>query len=477
MMGAIVLSHRWLGIAFCLLFAMWFASGIVMHFVPFPVLTEAERFAGLAPVERGEAIMAVGGAVVASGITDATRVRLIRRSDGPVYLVSGPSRVRSVRASDGADASVKSPDVALAIVQDHARGRGLDVTHATIIARADYDQWSVPNGFDRHRPLFRIALGDAAGTEVYVSSRTGEVVLDTTRFERGWNLAGSVLHWIYPTVLRSDWPLWDRLVWTLSLLALIAAALGAVVGIVRIRLRGGLIGSPYRGWHALHHIVGLAATAFVLTWIFSGWLSMDHGRLFSRGQLTPAEAGVTNAVPDWRGAPSPYQQPLSTSAREVEWFAFNANVFRRDRTGLGSQTLTKAGQPTRDRQMAFLDEQDVLSLTTRIAAGCGVASVLADNDDYPAQSIVPGAPVYRSRCGDLWFDVDGADGSVLQRLDNSRRAYRWAYSALHTLDFPVLMAHPRLRDVLIVGLCALGLVFSVTGIVVGWRRLQAKFST
>src|ERR1700741_3723383 len=28
--------HRWWGVAFCLLFAMWFASGIVMHFAPFP---------------------------------------------------------------------------------------------------------------------------------------------------------------------------------------------------------------------------------------------------------------------------------------------------------------------------------------------------------------------------------------------------------------------------------------------------------
>src|SRR6185312_6321073 len=103
MMGAIVLLHRWLGIAFCLLFAMWFASGIVMHFVPFPSLTEAERFAGLAAVERQGSIMAVADAVSASGITDATRVRLIQRSDGPVYVVSGPSRLRAVRASDGAD--------------------------------------------------------------------------------------------------------------------------------------------------------------------------------------------------------------------------------------------------------------------------------------------------------------------------------------------------------------------------------------
>src|SRR5947209_11898787 len=106
MTGAIVLAHRWLGIAFCLLFAMWFATGIVMHFVPFPSLTEAERFAGLEPVEVGETITAVADAVAASGIADATRVRLTRRSNGPVYVVSGPSRLRAVRASDGRDASV-----------------------------------------------------------------------------------------------------------------------------------------------------------------------------------------------------------------------------------------------------------------------------------------------------------------------------------------------------------------------------------
>jgi hypothetical protein len=371
---------------------------------------------------------------------------------------------------------VALPDVALAVAQSHADRRGLDAVHAAIAARADYDQWSVPNSFDRHRPLFRIVLGDAAGTEIYVSSRTGEVVLDTIRSERGWNWAGSVLHWIYPTALRSNWALWDRVVWTMSLLASIAAVLGAVLGVVRIRLRGGLIGSPYRGWHALHHIIGLAATAFVLTWIFSGWLSMDHGRLFSRGQLTPTEAGVANTVPDWRAASSIDQRPMSSSVREIEWFAFNGSIYRRDRTGLGSQTLAKEGEPTRNQQAAFLDEQDALGLTKRLAAGCGAASVVADNDDYPARSIVPGAPVYRSRCGDLWFDIDGADGSVLQRLDASRRAYRWAYSALHTLDFPVLMAHPRLRDALIVGLCALGLVFSITGIVIGWRRLRATIA-
>lgn len=473
-MGAIILLHRWLGIAFCLLFAMWFATGIVMHFVPFPSLTEAERVAGLAPVDHAQVTIPASDAVAASGVADATRVRLIQRSDGPVYIVSGPSHLRAIRASGRGDASVTSPDIALAIAQEHARNRGFDAAGAVIVARADYDQWTVPNGFDRHRPLFRVALGDAAGTEVYVSSLTGEVVLDTTRNERAWNLVGSVLHWIYPTVLRSNWALWDSVVWTLSLLASIAALLGALLGISRIGIRGRQI-SPYRGWHALHHLIGLVATVFVLTWIFSGWLSMDHGRLFSRGQLTPAESDIMNAWPDWPVVSSFVRQPISSSAREVEWFAFNGDVYRRDRVALGSQILVRAGDAGRDRQTGLLSAHEVQDLTTRLAAGCDAPSVLADNDDYPARSIVAAAPAYRSRCGDLWFDIDSANGSVLQRLDASRRAYRWFYSALHTLDFPILVTHPLLRDVLIVSLCALGMLFSVTGIVIGWRRLRSSF--
>jgi hypothetical protein len=435
MMRAIVLLHRWLGVAFCLLFAMWFATGIVMHFVPFPSLTETERFAGLLPMDRAGTRLAVVDAVAASEIADATRVRLIQRSDGPVYVVSGPSRAGAVRASDGVDALVASSDVALAIARDHARSRGLDAARATIVARADYDQWSVPNGYDRHRPLFRVAFGDAAGTEVYVSSLTGEIVLDTTRSERTWNLVGSVLHWIYPTVLRSNWSLWDRVVWTLSLLALVAALLGSVLGLARIKPRGGLIGSPYRGWHALHHLVGLAAMVFVLTWTFSGWLSMDHGRLFSRGQLTSAESSVMNAPPNWTAAASFDQEPASPLAREIEWLAFNGNLYRRDRTALAAQTLVKAGDAPRDGPTGSLDLHEVQELTARLAAGCGGPSALADNDNYPARSTVPGAPVYRSYCGELWFDIDGTDGNLLQRLDSSRRAYRWVYGALHTLDF------------------------------------------
>src|ERR1700686_10215 len=107
-MKALVLLHRWLGVGVCLLFAMWFASGIVMHFVPFPSLTETERFAGLLPIDVPQLRHGADEAVVASHLRAARRGRLIRRADGPVYIVSGPSRPAVVRAADLSDAAVTS---------------------------------------------------------------------------------------------------------------------------------------------------------------------------------------------------------------------------------------------------------------------------------------------------------------------------------------------------------------------------------
>src|SRR6185436_5711999 len=145
MMRAIVLLHRWLGIAFCLLFAMWFATGIVMHFVPFPALTEAERIGGLLPIDVSQALHGPGEAITASGLGDATRVRLWQRPDGPAYLVTGAHRKAAIHAGDLADAGVTSAELALSIATSHARQRGLDASGAEVVERADYDQWTVPN--------------------------------------------------------------------------------------------------------------------------------------------------------------------------------------------------------------------------------------------------------------------------------------------------------------------------------------------
>jgi len=186
--------HRWWGVAFCLLFAMWFASGIVMHFVPFP------------------------------------------------------------------------PRIEQALA-------GIDMSRATT-RQIDYDQWTVSRDFDADRPLKRISLNDAAGTEIYLSTGSGQVVLTTTRNQRLANYAGSIAHWLYPTELRHHARAWRALVWWLSLVATLGAVLGVCLGLVRLGT-----GPAYRGLQRWHHVFGLIASPLVISWIFSGFLSMDDSLL------------------------------------------------------------------------------------------------------------------------------------------------------------------------------------------------------
>ncbi len=460
-MRALVLIHRWLGVAFCLLFAMWFASGMVMHFVPFPVLEESERVAGLAPFSPQNITIAPREALKALDVHKVRRMRLAAVGDRSAYIaMRNDGTVAALDAKTGKALNVNEA-LALASARAHAQARGLDSAHATITAHELHDQWSVPNGFDAHRPLYRVELGAAADTSLYMSSVTGQVVLDTNQVERAWNWAGSVLHWIYPTALRKYWSAWDGTVWWLSLVAMIGALSGTALGVMRLNK----LHSPFNGWMKWHHVMGLGCALFVLTWIFSGWLSMDHGRLFSRGAASSDDRmrieGRALSVTDL-----PQLDGVTKPVREIEWFPFAGQVMMRIIDHTGGREMREDTQSS-----PWLTEAQVAVAARTLGNACTYARVEAD-DAYPARAVAPNAPVYRVRCGETWFHIDGADGRVIEKLDASRRAYRWAFQALHTLDFPWLARRESLRTVLILVLCGGGLAFSLTGVVIGWRRLK-----
>ncbi|MGJ4957129.1 PepSY domain-containing protein [Bradyrhizobium sp. HKCCYLRH2015] len=474
MIRALILTHRWLSIPLGPLLVLWFATGIVMHYVPFPAQTESERFAALPVLDVAMSLHGPAEALAKAGIDHPDRIRLVQRMDGPVYVISTAGRSTAIHADTLATAEVSAPDIALSIARAAAQRRGLEADGAAVAALDDYDQWTVPNRFDVHRPLHRIALNDPVGTELYVSSRTGEVVLDTTRFERAWNYVGSVVHWIYPTILRKDWAAWNAAVWWLSLAAVVAAVSGALLGPMRLRYHEARLCSRYRGWHLWHHWAGLICMQFVLTWMVSGWLSMDHGRLFATGRLTPSEQAILVGAPNWTDATAGALAAVHGGVREIEWFAFGGRLYQRIRRAPSQQQISLLDGASARIVGRFLQPADVNAAASRLRGDCARSSEVEPGDDYPFVSDVPGAPVHRVICGDTWYQVDAASGAVLEKLDPSRRAYRWLYQALHTLDFPALLAQAALRTFLIVGLCAIGLVFSITGVVIGWRRLRMQ---
>ena len=458
----LILGHRWLGIGTGLFFATWVLSGLVMMYVPFPNLTEAARLAGL-PAIAWERVR-LGPDAALGFVQLPPDLSLGMRGDAPVYratLDTGERRV--VSAETGAVLGPLSGAEALALVRARG-GTGPNPTVTTI----HRDQWTVTARYDSLRPFHVVALDDPAGTERSVSQVTGAVALETTRFARGWNWLGSIPHWIYLTPLRARADLWrDVLLW-ISGIAVAGVLSGLVLGIWRLRLRRPYAAgvTPYRGMARWHHLFGIVGGVALLTFVTSGWLSMNPNRWFSGPSATPAmrtaHAGQASlpGLDALRGLASPgvVEVRFVGLAGQVHAVATDAEGRRRVEPPVSPDSLRAAAA-------RLLPEARLVAAETLTAY---------DAYWYPHHEIRM-LPVVRVRFDDpaaTWAYLDPETGEILMRLDRSGRLNRWLFSGPHRLDFAILTRHRPAWDLVLWTLNGLGAGVALTGIVLGWRRLR-----
>ena len=65
----LIYAHRWLGIAGCLVFVVWFVSGIVMMYERMPRLSPEERLARLERIDLSGVRVSLSEAARAAGVT------------------------------------------------------------------------------------------------------------------------------------------------------------------------------------------------------------------------------------------------------------------------------------------------------------------------------------------------------------------------------------------------------------------------
>jgi uncharacterized iron-regulated membrane protein len=467
--------HRWSGVVLCLLFVAWFVSGGVLLYVPFPALAQSDRLAHGEPVDGSR--LTREPAAVLEETPGADRLLLISVAGHPTYLAFAADGRPTALSGDGVPVpSVLSPATAKVVAE-----RFGGATANRVEGPLQYDQWIVHQRFDPFRPFYRVRLSDAERTDLYVSARTGQVLQKTRGTERAWNWCGAVLHWIYFTPLRKSWSAWNQTVWWLSLVALLASVAGTWLGIhrfVKTRASGRSAWSPFRGWMRWHHVIGLCASVIVLVWIFSGWLSMDHGRLFSRGEVAPDRALQFQGMPldsIARAVPPGFIRHVG-SPSEVWFWAVAGRPFAAARGGLSNFA-----------RVYWLDMPDAAPVpaisSSLLIAGLEAAwpherliQTAADpsRDFYAvAESLDKNAvPFIVGTSRPLRVYVDAVTGKLLVVMDTSRRAYAWIYYALHTFKFPVLLAHTTTRATVELLLLLIGLTFSCTGVVLGFQRLR-----
>jgi uncharacterized iron-regulated membrane protein len=469
--------HRWAGVALCLLFVMWFASGAVLHFVPFPALSEAERLRHSEPIDFSK--LNVGPSAALARNPGSTALRLVSVLGRPVYLASGSDGLPVAVAGDSGKLL---PPITAKEAQALAQGfSGHPVAQVT--GPLITDQWVVHQAFDASRPYYRVSLADKSATELYVSMRTGEIVQQTRRWERGWNWCGAVVHWIYLTPLRANWAAWNQTVWWVSLVALLATVAGIWLGLQRylaLRASGRAGLSPYRGWMKWHHVLGLFGGLVVLAWIFSGWLSMDHGRLFSKDGATPEYAARLQGMPIAVAADAVSTDVLRqvTRATSVGFHAIAGKPFLAvaGREATDSRDVWLPGPGTTATQAipeGLMDGAVRAGWPTAIrlgTAGDSVDSLYRLAESIPPSAlayIVPGATAQR-------IYVDPLTGQLLAVMDPSRRSYAWVYYALHTFNYPALIALPATRTSVVLALLVAGTGLSLTSFVIALRRVRRE---
>ncbi|MYN26066.1 PepSY domain-containing protein [Duganella levis] len=476
------LWHRWLGIVLGLLVLLWFGSGIVMMYVPYPSLTEQERMAWLATIDARQVRLNAWDAWQAAPHPNRAdpaalpvEVRMTTVAGRPAYHFKADGYWLSVWADTGQPVQV-TPELAMASARSAAAG-----AQALSAELMDIDQWSFGR-LQNHRPLYRVQADDAAGSLLYISSRTGELVRDTTRSERAWNWAGSVIHWIYFTPLRTHGQPWRQVVMWTSGAALLLVMLGMVLGIQRLRLRRRYAGgrrSPYRGWQAWHHWLGLSVGTLMMTWLFSGWLSVTPFDWLSSPGITAQDrlafAGGPLNRDDLLIAVADIVQK-HPGLLELEWRRIDGQLYlsamdRTHRQVLDAHTGAPAGP---------LPEAGLLHAIQAMRPDAQLKAVqtLTSEDSYHYShhntAVLPVLRAQFALADDTTFYIDPAQGQLVGYADRNSQWNRWLFNGLHQLDFAAVIRARPLWDVLVIVLCLLGGTATLAGVVLGWRRLRKR---
>jgi len=515
-----IYSHRWLGIVLGAVFVAWCVSGIVLMYYGVPHLTAGERLMRL-PVLDASTVRVSPAEAAVQLEEPPRRLRVSMHGDRPVYRFNTGrvfGRWTLVYADTGEPVAPLDRDGALAWLKGYLPERAT-LRYDAYLPRPD--TYTRLPAMQTHFPLHRVALDDAAGTEYYVSERSGEAVMKSDRRTRLLGLFGYITHTFF-FFRQQSW--WSALLQWLSWTGLVMCLSGAIVGVwryglsPRFRHKGVRSHSPYAGWMKWHHYAGLIFGVLTITWVFSGLVSLDvvpgiRESRYSPQQVAEGARSVQGegavlaldslTVDALRAAAATVSR--SFAPRELELLQFGGEPYLiayraptretvdewSSRSGMDFITPTPDGEyvlvsPLRpDRTFVRFDDSTMMRVARNAIPGATIqdAAWLNEYDDYYYKTVssfdlglprmAKPLPVLRVRYDDAaqtWLYLTPSPGQIY-KAERQDRANRWGYYGLHGLDFAFLYRHRPLWDIVVVALLLGVCVSGVTSLIPACRRL------
>jgi PepSY-associated transmembrane protein len=505
----LIFIHRWMGVGLCLLFAMWFSSGMVLMYWDYPSVSAADRLDRAPALDPLEIRLSPEQAYLKLATSEPpTGVRVETLDQRPAYKFRFGAFDRIVYADNGQEQSDFTPEFTLRTAAAWTRQPPATAKAEELTAE---DQWTVSGEFSALRPLRKYSWPD--GEQVYVSIVTGEVAQYTTRASRTGAYFGAIPHWLYFTALRKHGQQWTQLVIWTSGLGTVAVLLGIAIGVwvfspAKQYSRAGVPSSiPYSGQKWWHAVLGLIFGICACTWAFSGMLSMDPFPQWQEGSSeapdatldAPLDAALAAAL---RGSPlldafagkSPQEALVQAQgraggdfqAKQLELISFAGEPFylamaASHRTRIIPVHGTIHGEPAGESASEF--SQDQIANAIRDAAGPATLTEIRRVTEYEAYYLdrknqLP-LPVIFAQLNDQarsTYYIDPQTARIVQTYNSHSRWNRWLYHGLHSLNFPWLYKHRPAWDIVMLSLMLGGASLSVTAIILAWRVVRRTVS-
>jgi hypothetical protein len=382
----------------------------------------------------------------------------------PVYRFTGAETVTSF-ADTGDRVPPTDDDTALKIAAAFVSQPPAHLAFRRRLVTAD--QWTL--GQRRQMPLRKFDVEDEAGTELYVSEPLAEVVMKTTRRTRLLAWLGPIPHWLYFAALRRQDSVWRQVVLWTSGAGAVLALLGLVIGVRQWR-------APYAGWLKWHQVTGLVFGVFALTWVVSGWLSMEPAAWASVDRELSGSIARELSGPSTNAPPSDLfilaqLGRMGLPAREIEWTRILDTPFRIVR-GKGAPVLVDATTMETHREL-FPIEAITSAVERAQHASVAGSDLLTEPDSYYYQrdAVFPILRIVLDDTARSWVYVDPRTARLVSIVNRRDRVERWLYHGLHSLDFSFWYRQRPLWDGGVILLCTGGVSLSVLGLMLGARRV------
>lgn len=473
--------HKISGCAIALFFLMWFVTGLVLIYHPYPRLSDSQINDKKELLPSSLPDMDEIRNKVGDGISELS----VRQVQGQTLAVGKYSDGKKFEIVIGDNTDVKP--VTFASVCETAR-RWVDMPVAKVDTLHEREQWVLYSRYDRLMPIYKFSYDDDRQHELFISGKTGEVLQMTDRSQRFWAWIGAIPHKLYFSAIRKDVDLWKGLITAGGILCFIAAASGMLLGLhvlYHSSKKRKALSNPYRkSVFRWHYVSGLIFGIFVMTWGLSGIFSMqripqmivDYGGRYSVSSST-----------FWGRAVLPLESfklnynTLLIKYPEVKELAFEsfAGVPSYKIVYSDKEVWVDASSENMVREL-FLDE-DVVTRAVRFLH-CDTVSfklvILYDYDNYylSRHRDLP-LPVYKVDVDDGYgsrYYVDPCSGHV-RYLNDNKMLKKWVFSGLHYFNVKWLVERPLLWMTCIWILCMGGIAVCFTGLILSLRLLRRKY--